>query len=350
MKPCERGRKPCERGRKKSEMSKNYTVGPEVYSNEWYAMRELDDQRSPEVCLGASEAGAVCGVDKYKSALEVYLEKRGLKDRQDQTEVMKWGRIHEQNILCEYANREGVTIERPDHMWMHKEFPFISASLDAYGVGRNGRWCVDAKITTSRMFDRDNCRERDCFGENPDEIPTSYLMQAHQQMLVSGWDMCVFPVLFDGNKLRIYEVGRNDQIIDTIIERCTDMYRRIVEADPPDPDWSHSTTVDLVKKMYDIDPGLEIELPESEAVHFDTYLELKAEIGRLSKLKDMEQARLLHMMGEAAKATFPGRDRQLYKSSVPATTWSKKDVDDAIARVGTVKRRGYVKLTDRKRK
>ena len=78
-----------------------YSVGPRTYSPEWRALRTLEEGRSPEVCYGASEAGVICGLDRYKTRLALYLEKRGLVDEWAGSEAADWGKLLEPSILAE---------------------------------------------------------------------------------------------------------------------------------------------------------------------------------------------------------------------------------------------------------
>ena len=60
--------------------------------------------------IGASEAAAVLGLSRYKSPLEVYLEKIGELGPQDDSERMYWGRKLEAIIAQEYGIRTGLKV------------------------------------------------------------------------------------------------------------------------------------------------------------------------------------------------------------------------------------------------
>lgn len=331
--------------------SLHFTLGPVNHSPDWYDCRTYDPSRNPPVVLGASEAGAICGVSKWKSTLELYLEKRALKERQTQSEPMKWGQLLEPAILQEYGQRLGVDVYPSKHMLLSKQYPFIAATPDALAVDpESGEvYCVDSKCTTSRMFDAQHCRERDCFGEGEDEIPLDYVMQAHQQMLVTGLSRCDLPTLFDGNKLRWqYSVRRNDQLIAKLQRKLHEFYEAIVNGEPPDPDWTHDNTVSLMKSLYGVEPGFEMTLSPEGVQWYERWRDAKeAEKGAAAE-KDMCLAHLLSEIGEAETIEVPGHSVKLHRSQVADSMWTEEDIIKANRMMGQVKRRGYIRVSERK--
>jgi putative phage-type endonuclease len=325
--------------------------GPVAYSDEWYNMRLPDEGRNPAFVCGASDAGVICGVSKYKTRLELYMELRGLKDRKPMGENAFWGTRHEPTIMQVFQQRTGYDFKAPSRLFMHEDYPMIGATPDGEGEDDQGNHItIDAKCTTSRLYDPENCRVRDCFGEKHDEIPSDYIMQGQQQMLVCDASRCHFPVLFDGNNLRHYWIDANPIIQDSIVKNVLSFYDEVMSGRAPDPDFKHDTTVALVKEIYDIDPGVEIEFTEDLVPIYQVYTDAKAEIGRLTRAKEEAQAKLLFAMGDASVANVPTTGRQLVRSKVKERLWTQDDVEAAMLNLGTVKKRAHIRVTDRKAK
>lgn len=331
-------------------MKRTFDVGPRNYTDEWHAMRVLDENRNPPVVCGASEAGVICGVSKYKTALQLYMEKRALVEPKVGSENMEWGKRLEPAILDEYTERTGITLIRPDHLLLRSDRQYVGASPDGMAANLDADICVDAKITTFRMFDAEHCRDRDCFGEGIDDIPSDYLMQAHQQMYVTGTKRCDFPVLFDGNRLRIYSIERDDEIVDHLVRSVSAFVDRVVGGFPPEPDWNHDTTVSLMKRMHGIDKGVEIMLSDKAADLYDKWVSAKHKIGMLTKEKEMATAKILHEMGEAQCGIVPERGAVIVRTEIADLLWSHKDIEEATKKTGSLKRRGYIRITERKAK
>jgi putative phage-type endonuclease len=326
-----------------------YTLGPEIYSQEWFDLRTYDENRNPPFVLGASFAGVACGVSKWKTALEGYHEIRGERPLREESESMLWGKLHEQNILNEYSRRMQCPVTKPTQMFISVRTPFIGASLDGLGHDDDGLFAIEVKCTTSRMYDQENWRERDCFGEElTDQIPSDYLMQVHQQMYVHGSTRCDLPVLFDGNKLRVYSVQRNDAIVTALVTKLTHFYTRVCNEDEPDPDWSHDSTVALLKDLYRVDEGLKISLGEEGCLWYDRYVAAGEDAKLAEGLKQEALAHILAEMGECEVAELPGTGHELRRGTVEELYWDQKDIDKAQQMLGQVKRKGYSRLYDKK--
>lgn len=328
-------------------------VGPAAYSEEWYALRTLDPDspdRHPPFVLGASVAGIVCGLSKYSTPLRLFHEIRGNVELREATENMLWGKRLESAVLDEFEERYGLQVDRIQRMYFHKEHPFIAATPDALYVDGDDLVSVDVKCTTSHMYKTHGAREADCFGPGEDEVPTDYVMQAQQQMLVTGAQRCEFPVLFDGNKLRLYCVPRDETLQNGLLIRLQQFYTSVISGVEPQVDWEHATTVELMKKLYGVDESIQMECPQEE-VHWFQQLQLaKDDEATAVKLKEEAQAHLLHVMQEAHVMHIPEYGVALRRAQVEPTMWTEADVAEATKKLGTVKRRGYVRLTQRKEK
>lgn len=60
--------------------------------------------------IGGSEAAAIMGLDKNRSALAVYLDKIGEGVSVEENERMHWGTMLEEQIALEYERRNGRNV------------------------------------------------------------------------------------------------------------------------------------------------------------------------------------------------------------------------------------------------
>src|SRR5690606_16880012 len=60
--------------------------------------------------IGSSDAAVVAGLNRWKTTLDLYLEKRGLVEPEPASEAAEWGTILEPTILREFARRNGVNV------------------------------------------------------------------------------------------------------------------------------------------------------------------------------------------------------------------------------------------------
>lgn len=329
-------------------MSKAFSLGPITYSQEWYDHRTIDRHRNPPFVLGASDAGVVCGVSKWKTALELYYEINGARPPREESEAMMWGKMLESPILERYSRMYNMTVIRPSHMYISTERPFIAASLDAETEDEDGPISIEVKCSTSRNYSPEDCVERDCFGDGPQDIPNDYMMQIQQQLYVTGYSRCDMPVLFDGNTLRVYSIPRNEALIKKLVERATAFYLAVLNGEPPTPDWDHPTTLDLAKHLYDVSPGARITLSEEGAKWFAKWQQAKDDIKTSEFLRDEAFAHVAMEIADAEVAEVPGTRFELKRTTIAPSMWTEEDVIQAQEMLGQVKRKGYIRFIERK--
>lgn len=137
--------------------------------------------------LGASDAGTIIGVNKWKTNVELWQEKTGLKEAEDigDKPYVKYGHDAEPHLRALFALDHPelkVTYESPYKMIFSDELPFIFATpdgeLEEIATGRRG----GLEIKTTEIM---NPRQ---WSEWKDRIPDQYYSQVCHQMLATGWD------------------------------------------------------------------------------------------------------------------------------------------------------------------
>jgi predicted phage-related endonuclease len=283
-------------------------IGPETYSPEWYALRKFDPDRERPVVFGASEAAAACGRSKYSSALDLYLIKRGeIEDSfsEDQIEAMEMGHHLEPIILDRYEKRTGLALTRKLPMFLSADHLFMGATPDGLPRSQNiGEWdrAVDAKTSTTRMIDKTGSDVSMWGDDGTDQVPLDYLFQAQQQCAVLGVQFVDFPVMFDARTIRIYTVKRDEELIAEIVAAEKELAERIINGDPPEPDFQHSGTLKLLKKTQGYEAGKVITWDDSLAEKWRQLADVKEQLKALEKKKDVLDAELFHAMGDAEQA------------------------------------------------
>lgn len=323
-------------------------LGPHRTADEWSSLRYVDHDRHPPFVLGASLAGVICGVDKYKTALELYHEMLGQIEPRSANEAMYWGTALEEPILAAYEQRCHVHVERPHTLYLWKDDPRIGATPDGMGEDADGRYVVECKCASGFMFSREASRERDCFGEGQDEVPMSYLLQCHQQMLVLHCDRCDMPVLFDGRELRIYSIHRNEQLVTSLLSSLRDFASRLLNEEPPEPDFAHDSTTDFLKRMYDVSPGASMELPSTALPWYDQWQAAKVAEAAAIASKEQAQAHLLHVMQDCERCYIPEHEVELRRTQIQPSLWREEDILEAQRKLGSIKRNGYIRFSERK--
>lgn len=276
-------------------------IGPDPHTPEWYAWRVFDEDRAIPVCFGASEAAAVCGLGNHDTKLHVYMKKRGLlEDDNKNADAKAFGRFVEPAIIELYKWKTGrSSIKAPCSLYFHPQYRYISATPDGIVLDSLGEWMfpIDCKATTLRRFAYE-------FGaEETDQLPDEIVMQAQQQMLVLGLDSQETVVMVD-RTIKIFRVERSEELCNTIIECCTEMYYRVIDGDPPDPDVENVTTGRLLKGLYPVTGEVVDASPELIEV-WEQRREIGKKISDLTKQKERLSTIVLADMKDNGAAAMP---------------------------------------------
>ena len=85
--------------------------------------------------IGGSDAGAICGVNKYRSAVSVFLDKTAEQTSEFDNEAMRQGRDLEQYVAERFCEETGKKVRRANAIFSHSELPFMLANVDRLVVG-----------------------------------------------------------------------------------------------------------------------------------------------------------------------------------------------------------------------
>ena len=163
--------------------------------------------------IGGSDAAAVMGLNKYRSNLDLWKEKTGIKKNtfagNPATEYGKRAEHHIRELfLLDYSDLKCEYHEY--RMYANDEHKFLYATLDGELTDEYGkRGILEIKTTTIR-----NPKQWD---EWDNKIPDSYYVQVLHQLLATGWDYAwlrAYIRYFKGDDLRAtikdYFINRAD--------------------------------------------------------------------------------------------------------------------------------------------
>jgi putative phage-type endonuclease len=105
--------------------------------------------------IGGSDASVVCGLNRYKSPVELWMEKTGQIEPKAAGEAAHWGTMLEPLIRNEFTERTGLQIKQEHAILQHSEYPFMLANLDGIvSDPLNGDCVFEAK--TANAFKSDD--------------------------------------------------------------------------------------------------------------------------------------------------------------------------------------------------
>ncbi|EBI2485769.1 hypothetical protein FLF78_10220 [Listeria monocytogenes] len=219
--------------------------------------------------IGGSDAGIIMGLNKYKTAFELWLDKTGqvLPD-ESAGEAAYWGNQMEEVVAKEFEKRTGKKVRRSNMMYQHSEHDFMLANVDRFIVGEDALLeCKTASAYLAKEWDSD-------------EVPATYLVQIQHYLAVTGKSKAYVAVLIGGNKFIWKEIDRDEELINQIIAFELDFWETNVKGQlAPALDGS-SAAEKYLKDRFAKSEDKQIILPKT----FNEYLTERANLERDIKL------------------------------------------------------------------
>lgn len=173
--------------------------------------------------IGGSDVAPILGLSKWRSPLDVYLDKRGEGGADQDNEAMLWGRALEPVIRQQYAERTGRVVRLPESILVHPQHAFMLANVDGVTDDR-------------RVLEVKTARTGQEWGEpGTDEIPEAYALQVQHYLCVTGYQVADVAVLIGGSDFRLYEVEADADLQGMLVEAEAAFWQRVVDGVPPDP-------------------------------------------------------------------------------------------------------------------
>lgn len=262
--------------------------------------------------IGGSDAGTILGVNPYKSAYTLWLEKTGQIEAPDisDNEPVWWGNYDEEGVAKRFSMKSGIKVRKSNKTFYLKEYPFIAAHVDRIVVGDHaGLECKTTSAWNKTQYDTG-------------DIPAAHYAQCQHYMLCYGAKHWYYAVKRDNREFYYLDIPRDEAYIKTMLDAEISFWNCVQNKTAPDIDGSKSTTESLGKQYaggddtpLTIDPGIKgllVSAQKNEEI-MNMYKELRDE--DLNKVKGW--------MGEHTYATGEGF-RINWKAPKPSMTLDSK--------------------------
>ena len=247
--------------------------------------------------IGGSDASVVCGINRYKSPVELWMNKTGQLPDQEAGEPAYWGTQLEPIVRAEFTRRTGIEVIHRNELLQSEEHPFMLANLDGIcEVPDYGTCIFEAKTASAYKA-----------GEWEDTIPDEYMCQIQHYMAVTGYAGAYIAVLIGGNTFRWKFVERDEELISMLIELETDFWNHVQDCTPPPLDGSDASAKFLAQRFPSSTPKTHITLPDTAADLLSEYDEACAQLEIVTEKKQKAENLLKEMMGENEVGTAGGR-------------------------------------------
>ena len=303
--------------------------------------------------VGGSDISAILGINPWRTAVGVWMDKTGRTPDNEINEAMFWGTVLEDVVARHYAETEQRKVQRIGEMMRHPKHEWMLANIDRAIVTPGSR----ARFDGGRLLGADGileCKTASAYkaGEwgregDDDAIPTHYAAQAMWYLAIAGLDWCDVAVLIGGQKYLTKRIERDDETIRGMIERAEEFwFKHVVEGIAPEP-----KTGDDALKLFPQDSGRIIKANPKTLELIARAQELKMQIKALEEELEGDKKKgtagvigsLKAFMGDASAIAI-GDDALITWKAAKGSV--KTDYAAAIAKLQEIYKGEETMLTD----
>lgn len=257
--------------------------------NDW------QEYRQQQKGFGGSDVATILGLNPYKTAFTLWLEKTGqIKPAKVENEYVEWGNILEPVIREKFAKETGFEVFENPYVLQHDEHDFMVANIDGEVIdpdynGESG--VLEIKTASERM--------KADWVEGP---PHHYMLQIQHYLGVLEYNYAYVAVLIGGNHFKYFKIERDDYVIDKIISAEKNFMLLIENNIPPeisghsaDSQWLLDAFPNAIDEEAELRPDLEalairyteiqkdIKLLQEEADYIKNRIKLEAKEFKILK-------------------------------------------------------------------
>jgi len=262
-------------------MNANNLISTENLSNEeWLEWRKKG--------IGGSDASVVCGLSRWKSPVELWMEKTDQLESKAAGEAAYWGTLLEPVVRNEFIKRASLPVTEVKQILQHPKHSFMLANVD--GIIEHpelGKGIFEAK-TANEFAAKD--------WENG--IPDEYMLQVQHYLAVTDLAYAYISVLIGGNKYLWKFIERDQELIEMLIRMESAFWKSVETFTPPAFDGSDGST-ELLNRLYPLGKDSDVlTLPSDAEELISDYEKYQAEEKEIAGKKNSAANKLKAMLGE----------------------------------------------------
>ena len=275
--------------------------------------------------IGGSDAAAVAGVNPFQSPVEVFLEKTDQISSNKDNEAMRIGRDLEDYVAQRFEEKrsedtgEEVKAWNVNQMLRHPEHDFMLADIDKRVVGEGALLECKTTVDYKGLWTQE-------------KYPNMYAIQVQHYLAVTGYSKAYLAVLIlNRREFRYYEIDRDEEIIDMLIDIEKDFWENNVQQGvPPEVDGTRASS-ELLKEMHpEAEEGKRKDLSDSgEDIQelIEKRNEYKETEKKFKKERKAIENKIKDKLGDAEIGVVNGEELVKWKN-ISSTRFDKKSLKE----------------------
>lgn len=246
--------------------------------------------------IGGSDASVVCGINRYKTPIELWMEKTNQLPPRDAGEFAYWGTTLEPLVRADFTKRTSFEVKLVKQLLQSDEHSFMLANLDGVCYDENFGDCIFEAKTASAFK----------ASEWENSIPDEYMLQIQHYMAVTGYKAAYIAVLIGGNTFRWKLIERDEELISMLIELENKFWEYVQNGTPPPVDGSDACAKYLAEKYSESVSNRSVELPGNAEELIKNYNSACEKLNALTEEKQLAENKLKEMLGNNEIGTIGG--------------------------------------------
>ena len=237
-----------------------------VNNTDWLRLRKSG--------IGGSDAGAICGLNPYSSAMKVFQDKISEEVEEQDNEAIRIGHDLEDYVAQRFMEATGLKVRKSNFMYRSVEHPYMIADVDRLVVGED----AGLECKTASAYNADKWADGN--------IPLHYVRQCYHYMAVTGKRTWYIAAVILGREFIYRKLVWDDEVIGQLIDIEENFWNNhVVKGLIPPPDGSKACDEVIEKYFHTARNASMIQL-----VGFDEKLRRREEIlGFISKLQEEQK-------------------------------------------------------------
>ncbi len=296
-----------------------------IYKYKWKTHEEWLELR--KAYIGGSEAGAIIGMNPYKSAYTLWAEKTGRAVPFAGNITTEVGAYLEDFVAKKFEYETGKKVRRENFMLVNDKYPWAEANVDRMVVSEKAL----LEIKTTNSFP--NMKKI-----KGGEFPDVWYAQMTHYLAVTELERAYLAVLVNCREVCFFTLERDEDEIKSLMN-AEEKFKQYIDSDTEPPVDGSDSTTNTITAMYPDGNDSEVSLVAYEN-DLRQYLEISQHIRDLEALKKEKINKIKAYMGEAEKGECEG-----YKCSWKTTQRNSFDVKAFMNDYPDIDLSGYYKTS-----
>lgn len=187
--------------------------------------------------LGGSDVGTVLGLNKWKSPIDLWMEKTGRSEPADIGDLphVHWGIVLEPVVRSAFETETGLTVHDAGGIAYWSQDKRILGHADGLVVDDDGDVFAGFEAKTASAWTQQDWGPYDIgsreYGNN---VPLSYLCQCLHYMIVYDLPRWYLAVLIGGFDFRVYHIERDPELEKELLRRELEFLAHVEHDTPPE--------------------------------------------------------------------------------------------------------------------